>query len=109
MRIERFESFLANAGLRNYLFFRLTTDTGLVGIGEASPLSHEQLAVLILLAGVAGLVHVHVHPAVWPEERQPSSLDARSLVLITAVSCLCLLASLWAASSGVDLSAAMMP
>jgi hypothetical protein len=83
----------------------------ILGIGEASPLSHEQLAVLILLAGVAGLVHVHVHvhPAVWPEERPPSSLDARSLVLITAVSCLCLLASLWAASSGVDLSAAMMP
>ena len=83
----------------------------ILGIGEASPLSHEQLAVLILMAGVAGLVHVHVHvhPAVWPEERPPSSLDARSLVLITAVSCLCLLASLWAASSGVDLSAAMMP
>ena len=83
----------------------------ILGIGEASPLSHEQLAVLILLAGVAGLVHVHVHvhPAVWPEERPPSSLDARSLVLITAVSCLCLLGSLWAASSGVDLSAAMMP
>jgi galactonate dehydratase len=36
MRIERFESFLANAGLRNYLFFRLTTDTGLTGTGEAS-------------------------------------------------------------------------
>jgi len=81
----------------------------ILGIGEASPLSHAQLAVLILLASVAGLVHVHVHPAVWPEERPPSSLDARSLVLITAVSCLCLLASLWAASSGVDLSAAMMP
>jgi len=83
----------------------------ILGIGEASPLSHAQLAVVILLAGVAGLVHVHVHvhPAVWPEERPPSSLDARSLVLITAVSCLCLLGSLWAASSGVDLSAAMMP
>jgi len=70
-------------------------------------LSHTQLAALILLAGVAGLVHIH--PAVWPEERPSSSLDARSLVLITAVSCLCVLASLWAASSGVDLSAAMMP
>src|SRR5262245_21562065 len=36
MRITRFETFLANAGLRNYLFIRLTTDTGLTGIGEAS-------------------------------------------------------------------------
>lgn len=36
MKIIRFETFLANAGLRNYLFLRLTTDTGLSGIGEAS-------------------------------------------------------------------------
>jgi galactonate dehydratase len=36
MKIARFESFLANAGLRNYLFVRLTTDTGLTGLGEAS-------------------------------------------------------------------------
>jgi galactonate dehydratase len=36
MRITRFETFLANAGLRNYLFVRLSTDTGLTGIGEAS-------------------------------------------------------------------------
>src|SRR5580704_8318223 len=36
MRIERFETFLANAGLRNYLFVRLTTDTGLTGGGEAT-------------------------------------------------------------------------
>src|SRR6516165_1860557 len=36
MKITRFETFLANAGLRNYLFIRLTTDTGLTGIGEAS-------------------------------------------------------------------------
>jgi galactonate dehydratase len=36
MRIEKFETFLANAGLRNYLFIRLTTDTGISGIGEAS-------------------------------------------------------------------------
>jgi len=27
---------MANAGLRNYLFLRLTTDTGLTGLGEAS-------------------------------------------------------------------------
>src|SRR5258706_8308611 len=36
MKITRFETFLANAGLRNYLFIRLRTDTGLTGIGEAS-------------------------------------------------------------------------
>src|SRR5438552_17574918 len=36
MKIIRFETFMANAGLRNYLFIRLTTDTGLTGIGEAS-------------------------------------------------------------------------
>jgi galactonate dehydratase len=36
MKITRFETFLTNAGLRNYLFLRLTTDTGLTGIGEAS-------------------------------------------------------------------------
>ena len=29
MKITRFETFLTNAGLRNYLFMRLTTDTGL--------------------------------------------------------------------------------
>jgi len=36
MKISRFETFLANAGLRNYLFIRLTTDSGITGIGEAS-------------------------------------------------------------------------
>jgi len=36
MKIVRFETFLANAGLRNYLFIRLTTDNGLTGIGEAT-------------------------------------------------------------------------
>src|SRR5262245_53106518 len=36
MRITRFETFLANAGLRNYLFIRLTTDNGLTGHGEAT-------------------------------------------------------------------------
>jgi galactonate dehydratase len=36
MKITRFETFLANAGLRNYLFIRLTTDTGLTGLGEAT-------------------------------------------------------------------------
>ena len=36
MKIVRLETFLTNAGLRNYLFIRLTTDTGLTGLGEAS-------------------------------------------------------------------------
>src|SRR5205809_2295303 len=36
MKITRLETFLANAGLRNYLFVRLTADTGLTGVGEAS-------------------------------------------------------------------------
>ena len=36
MKITRVESFLTNAGLRNYLFIRLTTDTGINGVGEAS-------------------------------------------------------------------------
>ncbi|HET6413122.1 MAG TPA: mandelate racemase/muconate lactonizing enzyme family protein [Anaeromyxobacter sp.] len=36
MKIEKVETFLANAGLRNYLFLRLTTDTGITGVGEAS-------------------------------------------------------------------------
>ena len=36
MKITRFETFLANAGLRNYVFLRLTTDTGQQGIGEAT-------------------------------------------------------------------------
>src|SRR5437764_1586842 len=36
MKITRLETFLTNAGLRNYLFVRLTTDGGLTGLGEAS-------------------------------------------------------------------------
>ena len=36
MKITKFETFLANAGLRNYLFIRLSTDSGLSGVGEAT-------------------------------------------------------------------------
>ncbi len=36
MKIKRVETFLANSGVRNYLFVRLTTETGLTGVGEAS-------------------------------------------------------------------------
>lgn len=48
MKITRLESFLANAGLRNYLFVRLTTDDGLTGLGEAS-LEWQERAVQALL------------------------------------------------------------
>jgi galactonate dehydratase len=36
VKINGFETFLANAGLRNYLFIRLRTDSGLTGVGEAT-------------------------------------------------------------------------
>jgi len=48
MKIKRLETFLANAGLRSYLFVRLVTDTGLTGIGEAS-LEWQERAVEVLL------------------------------------------------------------
>ena len=35
MKIKKLETFLANAGQRNYLFGRPMTDTGLGGVGEA--------------------------------------------------------------------------
>lgn len=48
MKITRLETFLTNAGLRNYLFVRLTTDTGLTGLGEAS-LEWQEQAVQTLI------------------------------------------------------------
>ena len=48
MKITRLETFLTHAGLRNYLFVRLTTDTGLTGLGEAS-LEWQERAVQTLL------------------------------------------------------------
>jgi galactonate dehydratase len=42
VKIIRLETFLTNAGLRNYLFVRLTTDSGLTGLGEASLEWQEQ-------------------------------------------------------------------
>src|SRR4051812_48091155 len=36
MKIVGFETLMANAGLRNYLFIRLRTDDGLTGVGEAT-------------------------------------------------------------------------
>ena len=48
MRIAKLEAFLTNAGLRNYLFVRLTTDTGLTGLGEASLEWQEQTVQTLL-------------------------------------------------------------
>ena len=48
MKITKLETALTNAGLRNYLFVRLTTDTGLTGLGEAS-LEWQEKAVESLL------------------------------------------------------------
>jgi galactonate dehydratase len=56
MKITRFETFLANAGLRNYLFLRLTTDTGLTGIGEASLEWQEQTVQTLAHEWVEGRV-----------------------------------------------------
>ena len=48
MKITKTECFLANAGLRNYLFVRITADNDLYGIGEAS-LEWQEKAVESLL------------------------------------------------------------
>jgi len=48
MKIKRLETLMANAGLRNYLFVRLTTDTGVTGIGEAT-LEWQERAVEVIL------------------------------------------------------------
>jgi galactonate dehydratase len=48
LKVVRFETLMANAGLRNYLFVRLTTDTGLSGVGEAT-LEWQEKAVETLL------------------------------------------------------------
>src|SRR6476661_8514265 len=48
MKIAKLEAFLTNSGLRNYLFLRLTTDTGLTGLGEAS-LEWQERAVETLI------------------------------------------------------------
>src|SRR6516164_8631393 len=48
MKITKLDTILTNAGLRNYLFVRLTTDTSLTGLGEAS-LEWQERAVQSLL------------------------------------------------------------
>ena len=56
MKITHFETFLANAGLRNYLFIRLRTDTGLTGVGEASLEWQEKTVQTLLHEWVEGRV-----------------------------------------------------
>ena len=56
MKITGFETFLANAGLRNYLFIRLRTDTGLTGIGEATLEWQEKTVQTLLHEWVEGRV-----------------------------------------------------
>jgi galactonate dehydratase len=48
VKIAQFETFLVNSGLRNYLFLRLTTNTGLTGVGEASLEWQEKTAETLL-------------------------------------------------------------
>src|SRR5579885_2116180 len=56
MKIIRLETFLANAGLRNYLFVRLGTDNGLSGIGEATLEWQEKTVQTLIHEWVEGRV-----------------------------------------------------
>ncbi|MDB5349939.1 MAG: hypothetical protein JWN86_1186 [Planctomycetota bacterium] len=56
MKIVGFETFLANAGLRNYLFIRLRTDSGLTGVGEASLEWQERTVQTLLHEWVEGRI-----------------------------------------------------
>jgi len=56
VQIVGFETFLANAGLRNYLFIRLRTDAGLTGVGEATLEWQEKAVETLLLEWVRGRV-----------------------------------------------------
>ncbi len=56
MKITRVETLMANAGLRNYLFVRLHTDTGMTGVGEASLEWQEKTVETILHEWVEGRI-----------------------------------------------------
>jgi galactonate dehydratase len=56
MKIVKLDTVLTNAGLRNYLFVRLTTDTGLMGLGEASLEWQEQAVQTLIHEWVADRV-----------------------------------------------------
>ncbi len=59
MKITRFETLMANAGLRNYLFIRLHTDTGLTGVGEATLEWQEKTVQTVAHEWVEGRVLGH--------------------------------------------------
>jgi galactonate dehydratase len=56
MKITHLETFMANAGLRNYLFVRLRTDAGLTGIGEASLEWQEKTVETLIHEWVVGRI-----------------------------------------------------
>jgi galactonate dehydratase len=56
MKIVALETFLTNAGIRNYLFLRLRTDSGLTGIGEASLEWQEKTVQTLIHEWVEGRV-----------------------------------------------------
>jgi galactonate dehydratase len=56
VKIVGFETLMANAGLRNYLFVRLRTDSGLTGIGEATLEWQERTVQTLLHEWVEGRV-----------------------------------------------------
>ena len=56
MKITQLETWMANAGLRNYLFVRLRTDTGLTGIGEATLEWQEKTVQTLIHEWVEGRV-----------------------------------------------------
>jgi galactonate dehydratase len=56
VKITGFETFLANAGLRNYLFVRLSTDSGLTGVGEATLEWQEKTVETLLHEWVKGRI-----------------------------------------------------
>ena len=80
MKIDRFETFLANAGLRNYLFICLHTDTGLFGVGEATLEWQEKTVETLIHEWVLGRV-VGRDPFDI-EGRTPFLQPCRSVILI---------------------------
>jgi galactonate dehydratase len=56
VKVVGFETLMANAGLRNYLFVRLSTDSGLTGVGEATLEWQEKTVQTLLHEWVEGRV-----------------------------------------------------
>jgi hypothetical protein len=80
---------------------RFVTEWGSTWIGgRALPLADVRLAVVALLTGFAVLAHADLAD---PADDQPLPIDATSLFVINVITALCLLASIWAVCSGVDL------